>query len=205
MRNRMQWRLPLAVGCAAALAGCAAAPDQAPATAPKVIEAAGYRLDTSVAAAVSFPLTRTVFTGVVVGSDAAVHATDVLADGATLDVVYTPLRVRVTSVSRGPLRAGQTVMLRIMGGTADGVQYVTEDAPALADLPVGAPLLIWGSSMQRVEVEPTQAVTPYFVYRRSGDQYVDVTYASSPSRRVSAPALHQQVESAARAWRKDHT
>ncbi|MBT2490220.1 hypothetical protein J7E96_17175 [Streptomyces sp. ISL-96] len=135
-------------------------------------------MDSNPAAAVAFPLNENVFEGTVISRRPNVHVTDKLDDGSTFEAVYTPIVVRVGAVHKGGLKVGSEIVVRSMGGVADGVKYVTEEAPAKSTFAKGHELLVFAGSKGVVDSEPTPAVTPHFVYLESGTSLVDATYAS---------------------------
>ncbi|MET7600530.1 hypothetical protein ACWERY_27530 [Streptomyces sp. NPDC004082] len=143
----------------------------------RVVEGHPYAVDSSPAAAIGFPQNENVFEGTVVKRRADVHATDVLDDGSTFEVVYTPVVVRVDRVHKGALKKGAEVVVRSMGGTADGVRYEVEEAPAKKTFAVGTSLVVFGTEYAAVDSETSPAMTPNFVYRATGGSVVDATYA----------------------------
>ncbi|MFC4610784.1 hypothetical protein ACFO9E_23750 [Streptomyces maoxianensis] len=155
----------------------------------RVIEGHAYKVDSDPAAAVAFPLNENVFEGTVVSHGPDVHVTDKLEDGATFEAVYTPVVVRVDTVHKGSLKAGSEIVVRSMGGVADGVKYVTEEAPAKGTFAKGHELLVFAGRKEAVESESTPAVTPHFVYLESGSKLVDVTYASGTADGSTASEL----------------
>jgi hypothetical protein len=143
----------------------------------RVIEGHPYAVDSSPEAAIAFPMNENVFEGTVVDRRPDVHATDVL-DGVTkFEVVYTPVVVRVDTVHKGALKKGAEVVVRSMGGTADGVRYAIEEAPAKKTFAKGTSLVVFGSEYTAVDSESGPAITPNFLYREAGDTVVDATYA----------------------------
>lgn len=143
----------------------------------RVISGHPYAVDSSPAEALAFPMNDNVFEGTVMGTRPDVYAKDVLEDGSTFEVVYTPVVVRVDEVYKGGLKAGSEVVVRSMGGTADGVRYEIEEAPAKETFGAGASLVVFGSEYEAVDSEADPAVTPNFLYRETGDTVVDATYA----------------------------
>lgn len=143
----------------------------------RVISGHPYAVDSSPEAALAFPLNENVFEGTVVRTRPDVYAEDVLDDGSTFEVVYTPVVVRVDEVHKGGLKKGAEVVLRSMGGTADGVRYEIEEAPAKNVFTKGAALVVFGSAYEAVDSESAPALTPNFLYREAGDTVVDATYA----------------------------
>ncbi|WP_274556323.1 hypothetical protein [Streptomyces spiramyceticus] len=157
-------------------------------------------MDSNPTAAVAFPLNDNVFEGAVVSRRPDVHVIDKLDDGSTFEAVYTPIVVRVDRVHKGGLKAGSEIVLRSMGGVADGVKYVTEEAPAKGTFAKGHKLLVFAGSQEAVDSESTAAVTPHFVYLESGTYLVDATYASgtaddSPASRLSKAEFKVKLRS----------
>ena len=143
----------------------------------RVISGHPYAVDSSPAAALAFPMNDNVFEGTVVDTRPDVYAKDVLDDGSTFEVVYTPVVIRVDEVHKGGLKKGAEIVLRSMGGTADGVRYEIEEAPAKETFDKGASLVVFGSEYEAVDSETDPAITPNFLYREAGDTVVDATYA----------------------------
>lgn len=169
----------------------AAAPkaDSRKASEARVIEGHAYKVDSDPAAAVAFPLNENVFEGTVVSRRPDVHVTDKLDDGSTFEAVYTPVVVRVDTVHKGALKAGSEIVVRSMGGIADGVKYVTEEAPAKETFAKGHELLVFSGRKETVDSESTPAVTPHFVYLESGSNLLDATYASGTADGSTASRL----------------
>jgi hypothetical protein len=88
---------------------------------------------------------------------------------------------------RGKLAVGAEVTLRSIGGTADGVRFQSDDAPDKATFAPGSRLLVFGGRQSRLAGEPGAAITPNFVYRQSGDEFVDSSYVGDDADDV-APA-----------------
>ncbi|MFH9014364.1 hypothetical protein ACH4C6_23660 [Streptomyces sp. NPDC017943] len=143
----------------------------------RVVSGHAYAVDSSPEAALAFPMNDNVFEGTVVGTRPDVHAEDVLDDGSTFEVVYTPVVVRVDRVHKGHLKKGSEVVVRSMGGTADGVRYEIAEAPAKKTFAKGASLVVFGSAYEAVDSEKSPALTPNFLYRKAGGAFVDATYA----------------------------
>ncbi|WP_371581443.1 hypothetical protein [Streptomyces sp. NBC_01314] len=95
----------------------------------------------------------------------------------SFEVVYTPVVIRVDKVHKGDLKNGSEVVVRSMGGSADGVRYEIEEAPAKETFKEGASLVVFGSEYEAVDSESEPAMTPNFLYRETGDTVVDATYA----------------------------
>ncbi|MFE1323804.1 hypothetical protein [Streptomyces sp. NPDC058741] len=142
-----------------------------------VVSGHPYAVDSSPAAALAFPMNENVFEGTVVATRPDVYAKDLLDDGSAFEVVYTPVVVRVDEVHKGHLKEGSEVVVRSMGGTADGVRYEIEEAPAKKTFRKGASLVVFGSAYEKVDSEKAPAMTPNFLYRETGDTVVDATYA----------------------------
>ncbi|MGW1886202.1 hypothetical protein [Streptomyces sp. NPDC001970] len=153
-------------------------------------------MDSAPAAAVASPLNENVFEGTVVSRRPDVRVTDKLDDGSVFEAVYTPVVVRVDTVHKGGLKPGSNVVVRSLGGVADGVKYVTEEAPAKETFAEGHELLVFAGIREAVDSESTPAVTPHFVYLESGAQLVDATYASGAAD-GSAPGRLGKAEFAA--------
>ncbi|MGW2562238.1 hypothetical protein ACWCXB_23875 [Streptomyces sp. NPDC001514] len=134
-------------------------------------------MDSDPAAAVAFPLNENVFEGTVVSRRPDVHVTDKLEDGSTFEAVYTPVVIRVGKVHKGGLRTGSEVVVRSMGGVADGVKYVMEEAPAKETFTKGNELFVFAGRNEAVDSESSPALTPHFVYLESGAELIDATYA----------------------------
>ncbi|WP_157851297.1 MULTISPECIES: hypothetical protein [Streptomyces] len=166
----------------------------------RVISAHPYAVDSSPTAALEFPMNENVFEGTVVGTRPDVYAKDVLDDGSEFEVVYTPVVVRVDEVHKGGLEEGTEVVLRSMGGTADGVRYEIEEAPAKKTFTKGASLVVFGSAYETVDSETAPAMTPNFLYRETGDTVVDATYADGahdggPADRMKRTTFHGKLRS----------
>ncbi|WP_369198174.1 hypothetical protein [Streptomyces djakartensis] len=143
----------------------------------RVVSGHPYAVDSSPEAALAFPMNDNVFEGTVVGTRPDVHAEDVLDDGSTFEVVYTPVVVRIDHVHKGHLEKGSEVVVRSMGGTADGVRYEIAEAPAKKTFAKGASLVVFGGAYEAVDSEKSPALTPNFLYRKTGGAFVDATYA----------------------------
>ncbi|MFF0890999.1 hypothetical protein [Streptomyces sp. NPDC003456] len=143
----------------------------------RVVSGHSYAVDSSPEAALAFPMNDNVFEGTVVGTRPHVYAKDVLDDGSVFEVVYTPVVVRIDRVHKGDLRKGSEVVVRSMGGTAGGVRYEIAEAPAKKTFAEGASLVVFGSAHEAVDSEKSPALTPNFLYRKSGGAFVDATYA----------------------------
>lgn len=186
--------IALVVGLAG-LAGCGGTPSV---DAPRVVEAHPYKVDSGVDSALGFFMNRHVFQGTVVAVGADVLARDVLDSGTTFEAVYTPVTIRITEVYRGDLKVNGDVVIRAMGGQAEGLVYRIEEAPAKSTFTLGATLVVFGGELSTVDSESLAAITPNFVYRLAGREYVDATYASggvngtAPSR-VSADSLRGRL------------
>ncbi|MBD0712240.1 MULTISPECIES: hypothetical protein [unclassified Streptomyces] len=156
----------------------------------RVVEGHSYKVDSSPEAAAAFPLNENVFEGTVQSLKPDVHAVDKLDDGSVFEVVYTPVVIKVTTVHKGTLEPGEEVVVRSMGGSADGVTYTTEEAPAKSTFARGTSLFVFGSVLEAVDSENVPAITPHFVYRDSGTTLVDATYASGSQ---TAPVAKAKV------------
>jgi hypothetical protein len=183
-------------------AGCArtATSDaQGPATTGvRTIEAHAYQVDSSPDGAVRFFRNAHVFEGTVASVGTDVRVAQKLSDGRTVEAVYTPVTVKVERGYKGGAAAGSTVTVRSMGGQADGLRFVIDDAPAKATFAPGSRLLVFGGQPTTLDGEKAPAITPNFVYRRSGGAFVDATYAhgaaggSAPAR-IGAEELRQRL------------
>ncbi|WP_418956115.1 hypothetical protein [Streptomyces tritici] len=191
----------IAAALALGVTGCSQAPqasqpekNRGAEKAERVIEGHSYKVDSGPAAAAAFPMNANVFEGKVVALKPDVRAVDKLDDGSEFEVVYTPVVIRVTTVHKGTLKPGADVVVRSMGGTADGVTYRTEEAPAKETFAKGRSLFVFGGALEAVDSETAPAITPHFVYRESGAAYVDATYASGSSgASVSKSTLRSHV------------
>lgn len=166
----------------------------------RVIAAHSYAVDSSPAAAIAFPLNENVFEGTVVDRRPDVFAKDVLDDGSTFEVVYTPVVIRVDEVYKGDLKKGSEVVVRSMGGTADGVRYEIAEAPAKETFENGASLVVFATENEAVDSESESAMTPNFLYREAGDTVVDATYAEGahdggPADRMGRTEFHGKLRS----------
>ncbi|MFG1670547.1 hypothetical protein [Streptomyces sp. Y7] len=166
--------------------------------AARVIAAHSYAVDSSPAAAVTFPLNENVFEGTVVDRRPNVYAKDILDDGSTFEVVYTPVVIRVDEVYKGGLSKGSEVVVRSMGGTADGVRYDIEEAPAKDTFGTGVELFVFATDNEAVDSETDPAMTPNFLYRKTGDTVIDATYAAgahdgSPADRIGRAEFQRKL------------
>lgn len=176
----------LALGLSAAVAGCAVAPPVTAPSAPKTSSspgtssaplsvAVGYPVSSGPDVIFHFPLNENVFEGTVTAVLPAVRVTDELAEGEILEAVYTPVRVRITAVYQGALVPGREVVVRAMGGAADGAQYQPEVAPDVGVFSVGDTFAVFGGQYASVTGEREPAIMPTFLYELLGGTFVDET------------------------------
>ncbi|MFY1653919.1 hypothetical protein ACN27J_23930 [Solwaraspora sp. WMMB762] len=171
------------LGLAAALiAGCGQnGGTPSAATAPTVVKAHPYKIESDLPNALAFFGNTNVFEGTVDSVLPNVHAVDVLDTGETIEAVYTPVTITIDTVYRGKLKAGSEVTIRSMGGEAGGISYVIHEAPAKETFQPGSRVVIFGGELARVDSESAPAITPNFVYQQVGGEFVDATYADGPT------------------------
>jgi len=158
-----------------ASAGCGSKPETPQI---RVIEAHAYRVDSSVESALGFFANKHVFEGTVTARGKDVRVIDWLPSGHAIEAVYTPVTVVIDRAYRGGLAAGTPVVVRSLGGEADGLRYNNDEVPAKDTFTLGTRLVIFASDYSAVESESVPAMTPHFVYRYSGGAFVDATYTA---------------------------
>lgn len=202
LRNRLVAVAAVAGTLALGAAGCGRPADSAaggPAASDvRVIEAHAYRVDSRPDDALRFFGNAHVFEGTVASVGADVRVAQRLSDGRTIEAVYAPVAVVVQRGYRGGAAPGATITVRSMGGQADGLRYVFDDAPATATFTPGARLVVFGGRLSALGGEGAPAMTPHFVYRQSGGAFVDETYASgavdgSARARIAADEFRQKL------------
>ncbi len=104
---------------------------------------------------------------------------DQRADGLG-ESVYVPILVRVVASYAGELQTGSTLVLRALGGTAEGVRFETNMAPSADVKSVGAEFIVFGSDPTFVADEESPALTPSGWFAIRGDHLVDRTLAAMP-------------------------
>ena len=176
-------------------AGCAGSTDTpAPAT-ERVIQANAYAVDSSPDSAVRFFDNAYVFEGKVTAVQPDRRVADAPAVGRALEAVYTPVTVVVERSYLGDAAVGSQVTVRSMGGRADGLRYLIDDAPSKDTFAAGTRLVIFGGPRSTLDLEPAAAITPHFVYRRAGEFFIDETYAESDdSARARIPVAELRLK-----------
>ncbi len=186
-----------------ALAGCGQESDQVESepTPIRTIAVEPYKVDSSVPSAVNFFDNQNVFEGTVIKVLSNVRVVDVMDDGMKFEAVYTPAIMRVETSFGGDLMAGDEILVRVMGGQADGLDYEMDSSPKKSTFEVGNELMVFAGEISTVKTETDKAITPYFVYQHLGDLYVDATYGDGPANggpvsKIKAAELRPQVEAA---------
>lgn len=153
-------------------------PTATPTESPREVRFDGYPIDTRVSAALATKATLApnVFEAEVIGTLDPVKV-QLQAGPDVIDVVYTPLEVKVTRTMRGNSAVDSTVLVRLIGGTVDGLTIEAETAPDPADFAPGDTVLVFGSTEKVSSPGDRAGVTPMFMYKASDSTFVDVSYA----------------------------
>jgi hypothetical protein len=85
-----------------------------------------------------------------------------------------------------------------MGGEADGLRYEVHEAPAKETFAPGRTLIVFGGELTAVDSEQQPAITPNFLYRLAGAEFVDATYggaavSESPRHRMQTGKLRERL------------
>lgn len=131
-----------------------------------VYRADGYPLDDSPEQAAIFPGNAMIVLGTVQAQEADRWSTPDRT--ARNRFVYSPVRVRVDQVVRGPQPLRSDLVVRAIGGEVGAERYVFEDAPPKSVFESGRQLLLFLTE-PRDTGDGIVAVTPNMVYVVNGD------------------------------------
>lgn len=140
----------------------------------------GYPVDTSIDTAVGFFLNKNTFAGTVVELLPPQRLRDVMDTGVAVEAVMTPVVMRVDHTYQGDFKEGSEVTIRVFGGIADGLEFITHSAPALETFKPGNQIIMFAGELTSATSETSPALTPHFVYLKQDDLYVDRSYALGP-------------------------
>jgi hypothetical protein len=147
-------------------------------TAGRTIRAAPYVVYAPIGERLGSPLHRNIFTAEVLDVGRDTYVKD-LAGGMVMEAVYTPVKVKVLSVTRGNLAPGDVLVLRAMGGTAEGLTFSMEGAPDKSSFKPGGVVVAAGGDLATLDGDAMQAMTPDLVAVRQGEAYVDASWGAS--------------------------
>lgn len=161
------------------LTACSTSPAAEPSPTLTIV-GEGYPVDTSIDTAVGFFLNKNTFAGTVVELLPPQRLRDVMDTGVAVEAVMTPVVMRVDHTYQGEFKEGSEVTVRVFGGIADGLEFITQSAPALETFKPGNQIIMFAGELTSATSETSPALTPNFVYLKQDDLYVDRSHALGP-------------------------
>ncbi|MEY4514677.1 MAG: hypothetical protein RLZZ450_6799 [Pseudomonadota bacterium] len=138
----------------------------------RVVRGNGYAVDLTLEQQYKFKDSALAFQGKVVG---VLPARYIASHG--IELVYTPVVVRIARVFRGNVRPGQEIAVRAFGGTANGVTFEADFVPSSEILSKGVELIVIGPEpIVTKGDEPMSAMTPNGIHVVRDDAVIDATH-----------------------------
>lgn len=145
----------------------------------RVVRGAGYTVDLTLEQQNNFKDSALAFQGRVVD---ILPARYIASHG--IELVYTPVVVRIEKVFRGEASVGQEIPVRAFGGTANGVTFEADFVPSSEILNKGVELIVIGPEPSVTKGdEPMSAMTPNGIHVVSGDTVIDATHRDEAGNR----------------------
>lgn len=147
--------------------GCSTQTDSTPPKAEEPVNVTvidGYALKGDPKSVIEYSGNELIFSGEVIGRDAARRVTNKSGDGGVLDYIYTPFTVKVESVIKGSsLARGQELSIRIIGGQVGSEKTVNEIGASPEQYKAGMKVILFTQPLVDAG-DGLMAATPNFTY-----------------------------------------
>ncbi|XBH20711.1 hypothetical protein V5R04_10785 [Jonesiaceae bacterium BS-20] len=144
----------------------------------------GYFVELSPEEQVTALFNTEIFAGKVTSIGQPIRVTERTPEGTIVEAVYTPVDVLVSESFRGSTSSEQTVRLRFLGGTAEGLTFTYPDSIPLAEVLVGEEVFVFSGAIEQAGDEPIAALTPNSILITKGDTLVSPFHDGSDKQAV---------------------